>query len=254
MSVLKAPSQLERMMPVRAMTASPNMNKLAAVVEDRTIVLFDDKGAQRDRFSTKPIDGKYSKRSYIVLSLAFSPDSASLAVGQSDNVVFVYKIGADWNEKKVITNKLVQTGAVTALAWPFDDKVLIGLIDGKMRVGLLKQNKCASLYKTEMGVIGLATSSKRTSFVSSHMDGSIILYNFASKTQEKLCTHSCAAYSIAFTAHAIVAGGADRRIMCYSENGIVQQTFDFSSVDEREFSSLIADPTGQNFVAGSFDR
>eukprot|EP00080_Pristionchus_pacificus_P016971 PDM76991.1 osm-1 [Pristionchus pacificus] len=244
----------ERMMPVRAMTASPNMNKLAAVVEDRTIVLFDDKGAQRDRFSTKPIDGKYSKRSYIVLSLAFSPDSASLAVGQSDNVVFVYKIGADWNEKKVITNKLVQTGAVTALAWPFDDKVLIGLIDGKMRVGLLKQNKCASLYKTEMGVIGLATSSKRTSFVSSHMDGSIILYNFASKTQEKLCTHSCAAYSIAFTAHAIVAGGADRRIMCYSENGIVQQTFDFSSVDEREFSSLIADPTGQNFVAGSFDR
>lgn len=40
----------------------------------------------------------------------------------------------------------------------------------------------------------------------------------------------------------------------FAENGIVQQTFDFSSVDEREFSSLIADPTGQNFVAGSFDR
>ncbi|GMT03450.1 hypothetical protein PENTCL1PPCAC_25624, partial [Pristionchus entomophagus] len=244
----------ERMAPVRAMAASPNMKKLAAVIDDRSIVLFDEKGMQKDRFSTKPIDAKYSKRSYIVLSLAFSPDSSSLAVGQSDNVVFVYKIGADWNEKKVITNKLVQTAAVTALSWPFDDKVLIGLIDGKMRVGLLKQNKCASLYKTDMGVIAIDISAKRTSFVSSHIDGSLILYNFASKAQEKMCTHSCAAYSIAFTAHSIVAGGADRRIICYSENGIVQQTFDFSSVDEREFSSIIADPTGQNFVAGSFDR
>ncbi|GMR33862.1 hypothetical protein PMAYCL1PPCAC_04057, partial [Pristionchus mayeri] len=244
----------DKMVPVRAIAAAPNMKKLAAVVEDRSIVLFDEKGTQRDRFATKPIDAKYSKRSYLVLSLAFSPDSSSLAVGQSDNVVFVYKIGADWNEKKVITNKLVQTAAVTALAWPFDDKILIGLIDGKMRVGLLKQNKCASLYKTEMGVIAIAVSSKRASFVSSHIDGSIILYNFASKAQEKLCSHSCAAYSIAFTAHAIVAGGADRRIISYSENGIVQQTFDYSSVDEREFSALISDPTGQNFVAGSFDR
>ncbi|GMT33313.1 hypothetical protein PFISCL1PPCAC_24610, partial [Pristionchus fissidentatus] len=244
----------DKMAPIRALAAASNMKKLAAVVDDRSIVLFDERGAQKDRFATKPIDAKYSKRSYIIISLAFSPDSSSLAVGQSDNVVFVYKIGAEWNEKKVITNKLVQTAAVTAHSWPFDDKILIGLADGKMRVGLLKQNKCASLFKTEMGVISIAVSPKRTSFVSSHIDGSLILYNFASKSQEKICSHPCAAYSLVFTAHAIVAGGADRRIMCYSENGIVQQTFDFASVDEREFSALISDPTGQNFVAGSFDR
>ena len=29
-------------------------------------MLFDDTGEKRDKFSTKPIDAKYGKRSYIV--------------------------------------------------------------------------------------------------------------------------------------------------------------------------------------------
>ena len=32
----------------------------------RVIMLFDDTGEKRDKFSTKPIDAKYGKRSYIV--------------------------------------------------------------------------------------------------------------------------------------------------------------------------------------------
>ena len=39
---------------------------------------------------------KYGKNSYIVKALAFSTDSTMLAVAQSDNIVYVYKIGADW--------------------------------------------------------------------------------------------------------------------------------------------------------------
>ena len=35
------------------------------------------------------------------LGLAFSPDSNKLAVAQTDNIVFVYKIGDDFGEKKV---------------------------------------------------------------------------------------------------------------------------------------------------------
>ena len=34
--------------------------------------------------------------------LAFSPDSTKLAVAQTDNIVFVYKIGEDFGEKKVV--------------------------------------------------------------------------------------------------------------------------------------------------------
>ena len=39
---------------------------------------------------------QYGKNSYIVKGMAFSPDSTKIAIGQSDNIVFVYKIGEDW--------------------------------------------------------------------------------------------------------------------------------------------------------------
>jgi intraflagellar transport protein 172 len=41
-------------------------------------------------------------------AIEFSPDSTKLAIGQTDNIVFVYKIGEEWGEKKVICNKFVQ--------------------------------------------------------------------------------------------------------------------------------------------------
>lgn len=39
---------------------------------------------------------QYGKKSYVVKGLAFSPDGTKLAIGQSDNIIFVYKIGEDW--------------------------------------------------------------------------------------------------------------------------------------------------------------
>ena len=56
--------------------------------------------------------------------LEFSPDSTRLAVGQTDNIVFVYKVGEDWGEKKVICNKFVQTSAVTCLCWPLQGPII----------------------------------------------------------------------------------------------------------------------------------
>ena len=35
--------------------------------------------------------------------MAFSPDSTKLAVAQTDNIIFVYKIGEDFGEKKVLS-------------------------------------------------------------------------------------------------------------------------------------------------------
>ena len=58
--------------------------------------------------------------------LEFSPDSTRLAVGQTDNIVFVYKVGEDWGEKKVICNKFVQTSAVTCLCWPVQGPIIVG--------------------------------------------------------------------------------------------------------------------------------
>lgn len=36
------------------------------------------------------------RKSYVVKGLAFSPDSTKLAVGQSDNIIYIYKLGEDW--------------------------------------------------------------------------------------------------------------------------------------------------------------
>ena len=79
--------------------------------------------------------------------LAFSPESNRLAVAQTDNIVFVYKIGDDFGEKKVvfnsclffvfvfnyvimkvICNKFIQTSAVTCLAWPTEGWFIIYII------------------------------------------------------------------------------------------------------------------------------
>lgn len=53
-------------------------------------------------------------------------------------------------------NKLPQSAAATVVQWPFDDKLLIGLADGKIRVGILSSNKCTSLYKTDEPVVSLS--------------------------------------------------------------------------------------------------
>uniref|UniRef100_A0A0K0DN98 ANAPC4_WD40 domain-containing protein n=1 Tax=Angiostrongylus cantonensis TaxID=6313 RepID=A0A0K0DN98_ANGCA len=141
-----------------SLTSSPNGIKLAVVGRDRIITLIDEKGEVKDRFSSKPLDQKYGKKSYIIKSICFSPDSSKLAVAQTDNVVYVLKIGETWNEKKVIVNKLPQTAAATVVEWPFDDKLLVGLADGKLRVGLLSSNKCSSLYKTDEQVVSISVN------------------------------------------------------------------------------------------------
>ncbi|CAJ0583687.1 unnamed protein product, partial [Mesorhabditis spiculigera] len=239
---------------VCAIAATPNGSKVAVATSDRAIVLFDEKGEQRERFATKAIDAKFGKKSYAIRSVCFSPDSTQLAVGQSDHVVYVYKLGASWAEKKVIVNKLLQTASISALSWPFEDKLLIGLTDGKVRIGLIKSNKCSSLYKTEQPVVSLATNPRKTAFVSGHFDGSIILFIFASKSQSKICTHQVTPYSLVFTAHGLLVAGSDRRIYAYTENGVVQQQWDFSDEHEKEFSAICRDPTGTNAVVGSYNK
>lgn len=60
------------------------------------VTLFDENGEKKDKFSTKPTDN--GPKNYIVRSICFGPDSARLAVAQSDSIVFVYKLGLDWGE------------------------------------------------------------------------------------------------------------------------------------------------------------
>ena len=63
---------------------------------------------------------------YVITQIIHIFFSTKLAVGQTDNIVFVYKVGEDWGEKKVICNKFVQTSAVTCLSWPVQGPIIVG--------------------------------------------------------------------------------------------------------------------------------
>jgi len=156
-------------------------SKLAAATADRVVHVYDEAGTKRDKFRTKAADGNASG-AYLISGLAFSPDSSKLAVAQSDAVVFVYRLGAGWDEKKSICNKFAQSGGVACLAWVPErhGDVCFGLMDGKVKLGMLKTNKTYTLYAHPDGspVVALVASPDGRSLVSGHADGSLYLFSF----------------------------------------------------------------------------
>ena len=82
---------------------SANNMRLAISQADRKIAIFDENGEKKDTFSTKPAK---SSKNYVIREIAFSPDSTRLAVAQSDCIIFIYKLGLSWSDKKTICNKI----------------------------------------------------------------------------------------------------------------------------------------------------
>ena len=155
---------------------------MAAVTTDRVVQLFDDNGDKRDKFSTKPSNPDGPKN-FVVRGMAFSPDSTKLAIAQSDNIVFVYKLGVEWGDKKSICNKFLQHHPVAALAWPQErhNEVVFALTDGKVKVGQLKTNKAATLYAHHEGspAVSVASNPNGDAVCSGHQDGSVLTFSFA---------------------------------------------------------------------------
>ncbi|KAI6244210.1 ANAPC4-WD40 domain-containing protein [Aphelenchoides fujianensis] len=230
---------------VPSIAFAPNNRKLAIATADRHVYVHDEKFAQRDRFSTKPVDSQFGKKSYEIRSIVFSPDSSKLAVAQTDCIVFVYRLGDSWDERKVICNKFNQSSAASALSWPEESRLIVGLVDGRVRIANIGTNKCSTIYKTDLLTTAIATHPNRKSFVSGHVDGSIILYSFESRVQTKIVVHSTAPYCLLLTNFGILAAGADRRIVSSTTTEMPTK---------KEFTVAVLDPSGFNVAIGSFDR
>ncbi|GBF87714.1 intraflagellar transport protein [Raphidocelis subcapitata] len=244
---------------------SPDGTKLAAAAADRVLHLFDESGARRDRFRTKPADGNASG-AYLVTGLAFSPDGAKLAVAQSDSVVFVYRLGAGWDEKKSICNKFAQSAAVSCLAWAPGraGDVCFGLADGKVKLGMLATNKTYTLYAHPDGaaVAALAASPDGRGLVSGHADGSLYHFTFPEAQDgsgpagcAKLAHHSCAPCALAW-GESVAAIGPDCRVAFYDPTtGREQAAFEHSADEEaRGFACAAVNPAGDALVVGAVDR
>ncbi|XP_027706181.1 intraflagellar transport protein 172 homolog isoform X2 [Vombatus ursinus] len=244
---------------VTCMAWSQNNAKFAVCTVDRVVLLYDEHGERRDKFSTKPADMKYGRKSYVVKGMAFSPDSTKIAIGQTDNIIYVYKIGEDWGDKKVICNKFIQTSAVTCLQWPAEYIIVFGLAEGKVRLANTKTNKSSTIYGTDSYVVSLTSNGSGKGILSGHADGTIVRYFFddegSGESQGKLVSHPCPPYALAWASNSIVAAGCDRRIVAYGKEGHVLQTFDYSrDPQEHEFTTAAASPGGQAVVLGSYDR
>ncbi|KAI9219008.1 hypothetical protein BC828DRAFT_407082 [Blastocladiella britannica] len=240
---------------------SPNGQKLAIANADRVVVLFDDTGEKKDKFSTKPADTNTGKN-YTITGLAFSPDSTKLAVAQSDGSVFVYRLGTDWGEKKSICNKFIQTTEITGLVWPKDQHgiVAFSLADGSVRLGNLKSNKAATLYATDSYVTAIASSPDGNGIVSSHVDGSVQQFLFddgrGNSMQSKLVApNPKLPVRVEWATSSIVVADSDRTVTFYSLQGKVQQQFEFGrDASEPEICTLSCAPTGQCVLVGSISK
>ncbi|KAI4469980.1 hypothetical protein MML48_1g10818 [Holotrichia oblita] len=245
---------------VVALAWSPNNYKLAAATSERQIFLFDDNGEKRDHFSTKPADSEAGKKSYIIKGIAFNSDSTKLAVAQSDCIVFVYRIGEKWGEKKAICNKFLQSAPVTCITWLLTGPIICGLSDGKVRALQIKSNKSQSLYASESFVVSLCSNSKGTGFLSGHIDGNVIRFFItdderSQDTQGRVLLHSVPPCALAWLQGQIFVGGCDKRVVFYSNQGKILKQFDYSrDTTEHEFTVACGSPSGQAVVVGSFDR
>uniref|UniRef100_A0A7S3K758 IF140/IFT172/WDR19 TPR domain-containing protein n=1 Tax=Aureoumbra lagunensis TaxID=44058 RepID=A0A7S3K758_9STRA len=233
---------------VSAIAYSPNNKKLAVCTEQKVIRLFDELGEQRDKFSTKPLE---KGTDYRVKGLAWSPDSTKLGIAQSDNIVFVYKLGLNFGEKKSICNKYAQNSSVTTLVWPRANEVIYGLAEGKVKVGMLRTNKPASLYSTESMVTALAANSKGV--VSAHLDGSIHRFFFSSGSdgRTKIAIHPCIVYALAYGSASILAGGNDGTLFVYNEQGELEQRLTTGGSTKKEYTIAAMNPAGDAVVLGT---
>ncbi|KAJ8934987.1 hypothetical protein NQ314_013074 [Rhamnusium bicolor] len=229
---------------IAALCWSPNNQKLAVATCDRQVLLFDEKGEKRDRFSTKPYDPEAGKRSYVITGIAFSPDSIKIAVAQSDCIVYVYKIGEKWGDKKAICNKFPQPSPVTCVIWLLTGPIICGLVDGKVRALQIKSNKSQSLFASDSLVVSLASNSKGTGFLSGHVDGNVIRFYITSdhnedEAQGRVALHSVPPFALAWPQGHLFVAGCDKRVSVYNNQGKLVKNFDYSK-DVRESDFTVA--------------
>lgn len=177
-------------------------------------------------------------------------------MAQSDNIVFVYKIGKDWGEKKAICNKFPVSASVTTMVWPKDhpNELVFGLADGKVRLGILKSNKSNVLYSADTYTVSLSASRDGQNIISGHLDGSVYAYSMENQSYKKLFTHHSVPYALGYGEN-IMAAGNDKKVTFYDNLGNVLQRFDYTHEEKvKDFTVASFSPSGDTVALGNFNR
>jgi len=168
----------------------------------------------------------------------------------------VFKVGADWGERKSIVNKLAVSSSVTTMVWPKEkiDELYFGLAEGKIKGATLKNNRSTTLYNTDSYVVSMAASFDSTIIVSGHYDGSIYIYNLETQNYKKALTYRGIPYAVGAGKNIVVAGN-DQKVSFYDLQGNFKIRHDYSTDDKcRDFTAASVNPNGVNIVLGNYNR
>ena len=227
--------------------------RLAVACADRKIYLFDEQGNNKEHFSTKASGTK----PYEIVQILFNPESTKLAIAQSDNIIFVYKLGSNCGDKKSICNKLEQSARPTCMIWSKTKthEIFFGLADGKIKVGLLGKNTSNTLYTYQSPCVSISSSLDGKFIISGHEDSVILKYNTENANVQKLCIHSSVPNCLAWGASSnILAAGNDYRVVIYNDVGKKIQNFDYSNDDNlKEFGCCRISDSGDAIALGNFN-
>ncbi|KAL0220860.1 hypothetical protein RCL1_000714 [Eukaryota sp. TZLM3-RCL] len=235
-------------------------NRRLAVAYNNVVHLFDENLEWRDKFSTRPGGDKTNSKSYVIRDICFSPDSSRIAIAQSDNSLFVYKIGTDWEDRKSICNKFLPSSSVTCIAWPSTAQqiLLFGTADGAIRLASLKGNKDIQIYKHDFPALSLAFSSDGLVLLSSHSDGS--LHRFTFDSGHKSAAHVLFPRSTSIPLSICSGEGQSwivlddqRNVTVLSNSGTVNQILSPSPEFTRQLTCLELSPSKQSLLIGGFD-
>ncbi|KAJ2944293.1 hypothetical protein O0L34_g18279 [Tuta absoluta] len=233
--------------PIADISWSPNNVKLAVATCDRTVMLFDREGVRRDKFNTKPADPAAGKKSYVIISISFSDNSELLGVAQSDNMVFVYRVGADWSGKKVICNKFPLSGAPMRLI-PAENGFSTGTSDGKIRTLDCKSNKSISLWTCGACCVSIARGPE-SSLASGHIDGTIYL------SGRLLLRYALPPTALILLPPYLIVGACDGRVAIYEaqRGALIRNIEPQLPPDRKDLISAEPSPSGQTIAFGIFD-
>lgn len=168
--------RLDYLSPIEYLATNSQSNIVAVYLTgSKQVAIFDTRIANTskliERFPLKACDKRFSKQSFDVKGIDFSSDGHRVAIGQTDCIIYIYKLPVLSNlsldhqssqppsvQKPTITGKFVCSSPVTCLIWA-SCGILFGTQDGKVK--LVSFGKRASVAQESNQF--LAPSSTNTS-------------------------------------------------------------------------------------------